>query len=117
MVTKTVALSNGTSFAQIGEAQEFFRTILRAKAVGIDLNEAEFEMVTALYKDYCSATSWPIPHEISGIGRGVETRVWKNGTIRTECFVVRFGDGSEHPFSFLKACSAIARPSRPVGQK
>ncbi len=117
MVAKSIALSNGNSFTQISEAQEFYRAILRSKATGTDLTEAEFELVATLYQDYCKATSWPLPHEIAGISRGVETRVFENGLIHTECFVVKFGDGSKYPFSFLKACSAVARARKLTEQK
>jgi hypothetical protein len=108
MAGKSVTLSNGTSFDQIGIAQEYFRGILRAKPVGIDLDEVEFEMVNTLYRDYCLATSWPIPHEIHSFTRGVETRVSSGVAVKTECFIVRFVDGPERSFSFLTACSKIA---------
>jgi len=109
MSSKTVKLSNGMSFAEIQLCQEFFRLILRAKAVGVDLNPSESELVEVLYKDYCAATSWPISEKISGFTRGRESRFSNGREIFTECFVVRFVNGAERRFSFLKACSAIAK--------
>lgn len=109
---KPVNLSNGMSFPQVSIAQSFFREILRSEAPGAAISVEDSLALETLYRDYCSATSWPITQEISGFSRGIETRKSVSSTIITSCFIVHFQDGTELPFSFKRACSAIASSCR-----
>lgn len=108
MTSKSVILSNGMTFSEIGIAQQFFKKILHAETVGVDVNGVDFSLLEALYRDYCAATSWPLSARICAFTRGIESQIRAGKKIKTKCFFAKFSDGSEQSFSYLKACSKIA---------
>lgn len=60
--------------------------------------------VTALYRDYCAKTNWPLPAAPTSFFPIYE----RDKGCTTRCFSVAFADGSAGRFSLDKALRAVA---------
>jgi hypothetical protein len=107
---KPVKLRSGLTFEGVGEANEYFRTVLNSSDVDDCVAPKDLANAIDLYEGYCAAV---LGYEVEGKPINVFCRNNNDerlgGTFAvTKCFYVRFDTEQEVPFSYGKAITAIA---------
>ena len=108
-MAKSVHLRSGLTFSKIKDAKEYFSEILKNTPKGTQVATEHFEQLNALFLDYCDATAYPVTSKPVGFSHKDNPVEISPGQFRTtSCYFVRFEDGSERDFSYIKAVSEIA---------
>ena len=110
MPKKPVLLNSDLKFESVGEAKQFYKDILNSTPANTEVDERYLEAVIALYVAYCKSSPGydvdSLPTKIFCRPDATDRGFYRS--VPTTCFYVRFENGEETDFSYIKAVQAVA---------